>query len=135
MVNQSVALDRVFSALADATRRSLVERLILGPASVGDLARPLAMSLPAVMQHLAVLESAGLIGSEKVGRVRTCHAESAAIRSAEAWISQQRTAWEHRLDALDAALAAPADDPASADPASADPAAHPSQSATERTTS
>jgi DNA-binding transcriptional ArsR family regulator len=111
MVNQSVALDRVFSALADATRRGLVERLIVGPVSVGDLAKPLPMSLPAVMQHLAVLQSAGLIGSAKVGRVRTCHVEPAALRAAQGWISQQRTTWERRLDALDDVLAESVDPP------------------------
>jgi DNA-binding transcriptional ArsR family regulator len=115
MVNQSVALDRVFSALADATRRGLVERLILGPVSVGDLAKPLPMSLPAVMQHLAVLESAGLVGSAKVGRVRTCHVEPAALRATEVWINQQRTAWERRLDALDDLLAESVDPPLPAD--------------------
>jgi DNA-binding transcriptional ArsR family regulator len=105
MVNQSVALDRAFSALADPTRRALVERLIGGPLSVGDLAKPLPMSLPAVMQHLAVLQSAGLVGSAKVGRVRTCHIEPAALRAAEVWINQQRTTWERRLDALADVLA------------------------------
>jgi DNA-binding transcriptional ArsR family regulator len=111
MVNQSDGLDRVFAALGDATRRSLVERLIVGPATVGDLAKPLAMSLPAVMQHLGVLEKAGLIGTEKVGRVRTCHLEPAAIRTAEAWIIAQRTTWERRLDALDDVLANATDSP------------------------
>ena len=98
MVNQS--LDRVFHALADPTRRGLVERLVRGPASVSELSRPLAMSLPAVMQHLQVLEAAGLVRSEKTGRVRTCRIEPAALRTAEAWITDQRTAWETRLDRL-----------------------------------
>jgi len=98
VVNQS--LDRVFQALADSTRRGLVERLVRGPASVSELSRPLAMSLPAVMQHLQVLEDAGLVRSEKTGRVRTCRIEPAALRAAEAWITDQRTAWETRLDRL-----------------------------------
>ena len=98
MVNQS--LDRVFQALADPTRRGMVERLVRGPASVSELSRPLAMSLPAVMQHLQVLEDAGLVRSEKTGRVRTCRVEPDALRAAEAWVTGQRTAWETRLDRL-----------------------------------
>ncbi|MFF3002287.1 ArsR/SmtB family transcription factor [Kitasatospora sp. NPDC057940] len=100
MPNQSGSLDRVFQALADATRRDIVERLIRGPASVSELARPLDMSLPAVMQHLQVLETCGLVRSEKTGRVRTCHIEPTVLRMAEDWITAQRTAWEHRLDRL-----------------------------------
>ena len=98
VVNQP--LDRVFQALADPTRRGLVERLVRGPASVSELSRPLAMSLPAVMQHLQVLEDAGLVRSEKTGRVRTCRIEPDALRAAEAWVTGQRTAWETRLDRL-----------------------------------
>ena len=100
MINQSPSLDQVFQALADPTRRGMVERLVRGPASVSELSRPLAMSLPAVMQHLQVLEACGLVRSEKAGRVRTCHIEPAALRAAEAWITDQRTAWETRLDRL-----------------------------------
>jgi len=99
-------LDQVFQALADSTRRAMVERLVRGPASVSELSRPLAMSLPAVMQHLQVLQACGLVRSEKVGRVRTCHVEPAALRAAEAWIASQRTAWENRLDRLGDYLAA-----------------------------
>jgi len=98
VVNQS--LDRVFQALADPTRRGMVERLVRGPASVSELSRPLAMSLPAVMQHLQVLEDAGLVRSEKTGRVRTCRIEPDALRAAEAWVTGQRTAWETKLDRL-----------------------------------
>jgi len=98
VVNQS--LDRVFQALADSTRRGLVERLVRGPASVSELSRPLDISLPAVMQHLKVLEDAGLVRSEKTGRVRTCRIEPDALRAAEAWVTGQRTAWETRLDRL-----------------------------------
>ena len=100
MVNQSPPLDQVFQALADPTRRGMVERLVRGPASVSELSRPLAMSLSAVLQHLQVLEAAGLVSSEKAGRVRTCRIEPAALRTAEAWITGQRTAWETRLDRL-----------------------------------
>ena len=90
----------MFKALADGTRRDLVERLVAGPASVGELAAPQTMSLPAVMQHLQVLESAGLVRSEKVGRIRTCHLEPAGLRMVEDWLGHQRTDWEHQLDAL-----------------------------------
>ena len=93
-------LDQVFHALADPTRRGMVERLVRGPASVSELSRPLEMSLPAVMQHLQVLEACGLVRSEKAGRVRTCRIEPDALRAAEAWVTGQRTAWETRLDRL-----------------------------------
>ena len=99
-LNYSGSLDRVFQALADPTRRDIVERLTRGPASVSALAEPLAMSLPAVMQHLQVLEACGLVRSEKVGRVRTCQVEPPALRAAEDWLARQRTAWETRLDHL-----------------------------------
>jgi DNA-binding transcriptional ArsR family regulator len=93
-------LDQVFHALADPTRRGMVERLVRGPASVSELSRPLTISLPAVMQHLQVLEASGLVRSEKAGRVRTCRIEPDALRAAEAWVTGQRTAWETRLDRL-----------------------------------
>lgn len=91
-------LDRLFQALADPTRRDIVARLTRGPTSVSALAEPLAMSLPAVMQHLRVLEESGLVRSEKIGRVRTCHVEAAALRTAEEWLTRQRTARENHLD-------------------------------------
>ena len=100
MLNQQSALDRVFQALADPSRRSMVERLSRGPASVSELAEPFDMSLPAIVQHLAVLESSGLVRSEKAGRVRTCRIEPTALRSAEQWILERRTTWETRLDRL-----------------------------------
>ncbi|HEY7294954.1 MAG TPA: metalloregulator ArsR/SmtB family transcription factor [Dehalococcoidia bacterium] len=100
MLQQSPPLDRVFHALADPARRGMVERLSYGPASVSELAEPLAMSLSAVVQHLQVLELSGLVRSEKVGRVRTCHIETAALETAEQWIAQRRTSWERRLDRL-----------------------------------
>src|SRR6266576_314434 len=99
------SVDRVFHALADPSRRVIVERLSRGPASVSDLARPFSMSLPAVVQHLQVLEASGLVRSEKVGRVRTCHVETALLRSAERWIGERRTTWERRLDRLGDVLA------------------------------
>jgi DNA-binding transcriptional ArsR family regulator len=100
MLNKQIELDSMFQALADPSRRIMVERLCRGPASVSELAEPLAMSLPAVVQHLQVLEASGLIRSEKVGRVRTCHIELAALQTAEQWIMDRRKNWERRLDRL-----------------------------------
>ncbi len=100
MLNQSTALDQTFQALADSTRRAILAELTRGPNSVSNLARPLAMSLPAVMQHLAVLEQSGLVRSEKVGRIRTCRIELEALTIAEQWIGQSRLAWERRFDRL-----------------------------------
>ena len=100
MLQSSAPLDLAFQALADPTRRIMVERLSRSPASVSELARPLDMTLSAVVQHLAVLEASGLVRSEKVGRVRTCRIEPAALRSAERWISERRATWEARLDRL-----------------------------------
>jgi DNA-binding transcriptional ArsR family regulator len=100
MLNQSADLDRAFHALADPSRRLIVERLARGPASVSELAQPLSMSLPAVMQHLQVLEACSLVASEKVGRVRTCRIEPEMMRRVEGWVSRQRTTWERRLDRL-----------------------------------
>jgi DNA-binding transcriptional ArsR family regulator len=82
----------------------MVERLSRGPASVSELARPLAMSLPAVLQHLQVLEAGGLVRTEKVGRTRTCTIEPAALTMAEQWIGARRSLWERRLDRLGAYL-------------------------------
>src|ERR1700759_4743951 len=96
----------MFAALADASRRSMVERLSRGPASVTELAAPLAMSLPAVMQHLRVLETSGLVRTAKVGRVRTCRIEPQAMQAAERWIADRRAGWERRLDRLGEYLAA-----------------------------
>ncbi len=100
MPDQPATLDLAFHALADPARRTMVERLCRGPASVSELAQPLHMTLSAVVQHLAVLEASGLVKSEKVGRVRTCHVETAALRTAERWITERRTTWERRLDRL-----------------------------------
>jgi DNA-binding transcriptional ArsR family regulator len=100
MLNQPSMLDPVFQALSDPTRRAIVDRLSRGPASVSSLAAPLPMSLPAVMQHLQVLEKSGLIRSEKIGRVRTCRIEPVAMQTAEQWIADRRATWERRLDRL-----------------------------------
>lgn len=100
MLNQSADLDRLFHALADPARRLIVERLTRGPAPVTELARPLPMSLPAAMQHLGVLEAAGLVRSQKIGRVRTCAIEPGALSQAETWINARRIEWERRLDRL-----------------------------------
>ena len=100
MLNQGGTLDRTFHALADPARRVMVERLSRGPASVSELAQPLEMSLSAVVQHLHVLETSGLVSSEKVGRVRTCRIEPVALQRAEQWITERRATWERRLDRL-----------------------------------
>lgn len=101
----------MFQALADPSRRVMVERLSRGPAAVSELAQPLAMSLPAVVQHLQVLEASGLVRSEKIGRVRTCRIEPAAMRPVEQWIAERRTSWERRLDRLGDYLAAQPNEP------------------------
>jgi DNA-binding transcriptional ArsR family regulator len=115
VLHQADPLDRVFQALADPTRRSMVERLVRGPASVSELAAPLSMSLPAVVQHVQVLEGSGLVRTEKVGRVRTCTIAPDALRGAEHWINERRTTWERRLDRLDELLAEEPDDPNNAE--------------------
>lgn len=105
------SLDRVFHALADPGRRSMLERLTRGPATVSELAEPLAISLPAVVQHLAVLEASGLVTSRKQGRVRTCEMAPGSLQPAEQWINARRIAWERRLDRLADYLASQAADP------------------------
>ena len=94
------AVDRVFHALADPTRRAMVERLSRGPASVKELAQPLSMTLAAVVQHVQVLERSGVIRTEKVGRVRSCRIEAAGLDVAQRWIADRRALWERRLDRL-----------------------------------
>jgi DNA-binding transcriptional ArsR family regulator len=110
VLNQSPSLDLMFAALADPSRRSMVERLSRGPASVKELAAPLTMSLSAVMQHLQVLETSGLVRSAKVGRVRTCRIEPVALQAAEQWIADRRAGWERRLDRLDEYLSSSPDE-------------------------
>jgi DNA-binding transcriptional ArsR family regulator len=107
---QDALLDLAFQALADPSRRAMVDRLAQGPATVSELAGPLAMSLPGVMQHLKVLEASGLVASEKVGRVRTCRIEPKALSQAERWIAERRALWERRLDRLGAFLEETKDD-------------------------
>jgi DNA-binding transcriptional ArsR family regulator len=109
MLDQTVDLDRAFQALADKSRRSILERLTTGPASVSELASPFDMSLAAVLQHVQVLEASGLVRSEKVGRIRTCRIEPAAISAAERWFTERRRTWERRLDRLGDVLAAESD--------------------------
>jgi DNA-binding transcriptional ArsR family regulator len=101
MANQSTRLDDVFGALSDATRRAIVMRLCDGEASVGELAKPFAMALPSLMKHIHILESSGLVTSEKTGRVRTCSLQSEALATVEVWLAAQRELWEQRLDRLE----------------------------------
>jgi DNA-binding transcriptional ArsR family regulator len=98
-------LDRVFHALGDPTRRAMLEKLSVRPISVSELAKPLAITLAAVIQHLQVLEESGLVQSEKVGRVRTCRIEPAGLSVVEQWIAERRSTWELRFDRLGDLLA------------------------------
>lgn len=107
MRNQRASVDRVFHALGDPTRRSIVERLSEGPISVSHLAKPLAITVAAVVQHLQVLEESGLVRTEKVGRVRTCRMEPRGLSVVERWIGDRRSLWERRLDRLGDLLAEP----------------------------
>jgi DNA-binding transcriptional ArsR family regulator len=100
VLNYSAEADVVFHALSDPTRRRIVEQLGSGPASVSKLAAPLPMSMPAVVQHLQVLEASGLVESHKVGRVRTCRLVVKRLDTVQDWIDQRRAAWERRLDRL-----------------------------------
>ena len=100
MRSQQLAVDRVFHALGDPTRRAIVEKLSAGPISVSRLAKPLDVTLAAVVQHLQVLEASGLVQTEKVGRVRTCRIEPKGFSVAERWINERRSLWERRFDRL-----------------------------------
>ena len=97
MLNHA-AVDRVFHALGDPTRRLLLERLSRGPTSVSALAKPLDITLAAVVQHLQVLEESGIVRTEKIGRVRSCHVRPDGLRVAERWIAERRALWERRFD-------------------------------------
>jgi DNA-binding transcriptional ArsR family regulator len=108
MLNRTDSVDPLLHALADPTRRAIIERLSRGPATVTTLAAPLPMSLPAVVQHLQVLERSGLVASEKVGRVRTCRLEPERLDLLQGWIADRRQTWERRLDRLGNVLAAEA---------------------------
>jgi len=101
MPNQTAQLDRVFHALADRTRRAVLERLSGGPAPVSELAQPFDMALPSFFQHLKVLESCGLVRSRKSGRIRTYRLAPNRLKKAEQWMAKQRLLWERRLDQLD----------------------------------
>ena len=100
MLNYSEPIHRVFHALADPTRLEMFEQLCGGPASVSELAKELPVSLPAVLQHLAVLEADGIVHSEKVGRVRTCRIEPAVLQKTNDWVAERRAMWERSLDRL-----------------------------------
>ena len=104
MINQR-HVDRVFHALGDPTRRAMLEGLSRGPVSVSQLAKPLAISLAAVVQHLQILEESGVIRTEKLGRVRTCRIAPEGLRIAEQWINERMALWERRLDRLGELLA------------------------------
>jgi len=99
-VPKGLKIDHVFQALGDSTRRAMLERLSPGPMSVSLLAKPFEMSLAAVVQHLQVLEEAGLVKTEKVGRVRSCRVEAAGLRAAEEWLRARRPEWDRTLDRL-----------------------------------
>ncbi|MBR0647546.1 ArsR/SmtB family transcription factor [Plastoroseomonas hellenica] len=113
-VRHSQTLDRVFHALADASRRGMVDRLAGGPASVTELARPLAMALPSVLKHLAVLEGAGIVLSEKAGRVRTYRMAPQALGAIEAWVAERKARLNRDFDRLEQYLAEQAGQPAAA---------------------
>lgn len=100
MKDTRIEIDRLFHALGDPTRRAILDRLVDRPMSVSSLAEPLEITLTAVTQHLQILEQAGLVHTEKVGRVRTCRIEPAGFKALEEWIRAHRTAWERKLDRL-----------------------------------
>ena len=108
VLDRSDALDRAFHALSDPSRRQMIDRLAQAPASVSELARPLPMTLAAVVQHVQVLESSGLIESRKTGRVRTCSINQDALSATEQWLTERRTVWQRRLDRLGVVLDGPA---------------------------
>ena len=101
MPPRSARLDPVFRALADPTRRAVLDRLARGPAAVSDLAKPYAMALPSFLQHLKMLDDCGLVRSRKAGRVRTYRLVPERLRQAEGWLAGQRSRWERRLNQLD----------------------------------
>jgi len=111
VLDQREPLDQVFRALADSSRREMVDRLTYGPASVSELALPFTMSLSAVVQHVQVLEACGLVRSQKVGRIRICRLEAQVLQTAEEWVSRRRSAWQDRFDRLGDVLADLPDDP------------------------
>ncbi len=104
-------LDLTFQALADPTRRTMVERLVAGPASVSELAEPHAVTLSAIGQHLQLLEASGLVRSSKTGRVRSVELVPGALARAESWFTKHRARWEKRLDRLGELLAEEVESP------------------------
>ncbi len=104
MPNKHISLDRVFYALADTTRRSVLQRLSTRPAPVSELAEPFDMALPSFMQHLDILEDCGLVRSQKAGRVRTYQLATHSLKAAEKWLAKHRMTWETRLNQLDGYL-------------------------------
>ncbi|MDB5203960.1 MAG: putative ArsR family transcriptional regulator [Ferruginibacter sp.] len=100
MLKQSDPLDVLFAALADPSRRSMIDRLSRGSASMSELAAPLDMSLPAVQQHLNVLAASGIVSTKKIGRVRSCSLEPEVLNQAQRWIAERRQIWADRLDRL-----------------------------------
>ena len=100
MDNNKSSLDRVFHALADPTRRAVLQQLSQKASTISDLAEPFDMALPSFMKHIGVLEASGLIGSKKVGRVRTCKIKPEILSPAQMWLDEQRALWEGRTDRL-----------------------------------
>lgn len=111
MLNHPVDLDRVFQALADPTRRAMIERLGRAPATVSELAAPIAISLAGVVQHVQILEASGLVRTEKVGRTRTCRIDTNTLAAAGQWLESRRSEWNNRLDRLGEYLDRTADRP------------------------
>ncbi|WP_457426374.1 ArsR/SmtB family transcription factor [Roseateles sp. P5_E7] len=105
LASSAEGLNQLFAALADGNRRAMVDQLARGPASVSDLARPLAIALPSALKHLAVLEAGGLVESDKAGRVRTYRIAPDAFSGLEAWVAERKAIWHRQFDALDALLA------------------------------
>lgn len=104
MPNHQTNLDHAFRALADPTRRAVLQQLAEGPASVKDLAAPFDMALPSFLQHLDILETSGLVTSKKTGRVRVCTMQPVALDPVEDWIRERKAVWEDRFDRMDAFL-------------------------------
>ncbi|MDP9809058.1 DNA-binding transcriptional ArsR family regulator [Rhizobium tibeticum] len=105
MIHEPAALDQMFQALSDRSRRGMIDRLGRGPASVSDLAEPLSMALPTVMKHLAVLEKSGLVRSAKTGRVRTYRLQTEALGQMERWLAERKASWNRTFDRLEQFLA------------------------------
>jgi DNA-binding transcriptional ArsR family regulator len=107
MPRSTADVHRIFHALGDPTRRAIVERLSERPITVSELAKPLVITLAAVVQHLQVLEASGLVRTTKIGRVRTCRIEPTGFSAAEQWFADRRSSWERKFDRLADLLAEP----------------------------